>query len=816
MAARENFIDKYKVEGAYQKPVKDGEATQEYVHMMAQHIFSNYVRGVDAIGYDSREDFEKLRAYGAGRQPEDIYKPYFYGANKDRMGNTFNNEGVDIGGVSSHFDSREYAKKALAHMNWKVMSPMGKIKDKIHASFYGNAYDINIECVDENSIDEQQNAKWKAWVDSQQEQIDMMNQLKEITGIPYEEPTQRISSLTELELHEANGDFKLNFAKEGEKVIKDAWNISNQDELDQRILDDLSDINICAYRVYYDREIGKEMIRYVNPSNAGIQHSRHNDFRDSSYAYEVVFEPAHKLQQFGIDPKTLPSIAQNYAGMFGNPEWEGKYEWIGETEPLVSCGFFKVPVMDLEWIDVDVDKMVKYETSYGTKQIRPYQQGEKLSANKQYQETKIHKVYQCKWVVDTDILYDWGLKPNQPRREKNQAVLSFHFIKGKLQQSLVERLIPVLDDFQLTWLKYQDAKASAVKSGLAIEFGSLMGMKMGGGELSPFDLISIYRTTGDIFYRRNQRHLGTSQPMPITPMQGGMGNILNELVIALDTNAKMIEEITGINPVSLGSTADPRAGKAVMEMSVSNSSSPIKNIFDKVFLLKAHTSLDLLQRVQLDLRNSPTVRKRYAAVIGTLGVESLVQAEGRGVAFGFKLVARPSQDEMQLIFKYVEVALQAGKNGLPGITVPEAMYLTRRAKEGGSWEEIEMYLDFKEKQHQQEQQAYAQQAAQQQIEGQQQYAQINAENQRRLTQLEAEKEAYGYSAKTYYDMLLADRQSWNKINEINAQKAIGSTQQQPMPVIQAPDITIDGMTPEQIVQQQAAQTQQAQMQPNMG
>ena len=60
-------------------------------------------------------------------------------------------------------------------------------------------------------------------------------------------------------------------------------------------------------------------------------------------------------------------------------------------------------------------------------------------------------------------------------------------------------------------------------------------------------------------------------------------------------------------------------------------------------------------------------------------------------------------------------------------------------------------------------------------------------------------------------MLLADRQSWNKINEINAQKAIGSTQQQPTPVIQAPDITIDGMTPEQ-----AAQLQQPQMQPNMG
>ena len=67
-------------------------------------------------------------------------------------------------------------------------------------------------------------------------------------------------------------------------------------------------------------------------------------------------------------------------------------------------------------------------------------------------------------------------------------------------------------------------------------------------------------------------------------------------------------------------------------------------------------------------------------------------------------------------------------------------------------------------------------------------------------------------------MLLSDRQSWNKINEINARKSVGTSPQQPMPTIQAPDIVMDGMTPEQVAQQQAtqAQAQQAQMQPNMG
>lgn len=807
MAAQDSFIEKYKEEGKFQNPIKGKDLTIDHIHRKCEYIFSNYVRGIDATGYSSKQKFDVLRQYGAGRQAEEIYQPYFFGTEgTNNKSNTFDGLGNDIGGSTSKFDTKEFARKALGHINWKIMSPMGKIKDKIHASFNGNMYDINIECVDENSVDEQQTAKWRAWVESQNETIAFMRQLQQVTGIPYEAPKNRITTISELELHEANGAFKLNYAKEGEKVIKDAWQVSNQDEIDEKILDDLVDINLAGYRVYYDRELGKEMVRWIDPANAIIQHSKHNDFRDSAYAGELVFEPAYKLQALGIDPKRLPMIAKHYAGMFGNPVWSDQYEWQEGSEPLISCGFFKVPVLDVEWIDVDVEKDVKYSTKYGTQQIRPYQEGEKLSANKQYVETKIHKVYQAKWVVDTDILYDWGIKPNQPRREKNQAVLSFHFIKGKNAQSMVERLMPVLDDFQFTWLKYQDAKASAVKSGLAIEFGSLLGMKMGGNELNPFDIVDIYRKTGDIFYRRNQRHLGTSQPMPITPMQGGMGNIINELVLALDTNAKLIEEITGINPVSLGSTADPRAGKAITELAVSTSSSPIKNIFDKVFILKAHTSLDLLQRVQLDLRNSATVRSRYRAVVGELGVQTLVLAENKGVGFGYNLVARPTQEDIAMIQEYVGVALQAGRNGQAGLTIPDAMYITRRIREGANSKEIEMFIDYRLKQQEADSQKAAAINQQQNTQSQQEGIALKAQMDRTLLQMQSEKDNLTESTKAYYQIIVDNNASNNKIREAKATQGI--FEQAPVAPIAVPDTVLDGTSAAELAAQQAAQQPQ--------
>ena len=152
------------------------------------------------------------------------------------------------------------------------------------------------------------------------------------------------------------------------------------------------------------------MFRYIDPAFSGIQYSKHNGFRDSSYAYEIELIPAYKLQSYGIDVSKIPGVAQRYSGLYGNPSWDDNY--MGNTETDLLCGFFKVPVMDVEWIDVDTDKNVIF-TSHGRKQIRKYEEGERLSSSKQYLETKTHKVYQAKWVIDTDIVYDYGLKPNQ-------------------------------------------------------------------------------------------------------------------------------------------------------------------------------------------------------------------------------------------------------------------------------------------------------------------------------------------------------------------------------------------------------------------
>ncbi|MHB8871069.1 MAG: portal protein [Candidatus Doudnabacteria bacterium] len=760
--------DKYKKEGSFQNPTRKGAVDVPYILDKVRYIYSNYVRNTDGIHYSLRSDFSELRSYANGKQDENKYIPMLIGGSTGTgKGGTFNSAGVDIGATGdAKFNSEEWKRKALGHINWKIMSPAPKIINKILATFT-NTYEINIECVDENSINAQDTEKWKAWVESQADYIQTMSELSQVAGVPYEPPTKRIGTIEELELFEANGGFKLNYAKEGEKIIKDAWNISNEDEIDEKIIKDLATINYGAYRVYYDREVGKEMFRYVDPAFAGCQHSKHNDFRDSMYAYEQIWVPVYKLQAYGIDTKDIPVIARHYSGMYGNPEWDDSFDFDPVTNDM-RCGFFKVPVLDVEFVDMESDKKVKYKTKYGAEQIKDYS-GEQLSASKQLLETKNPMVYQAKWIVDTDIVYDWGLKPNQPKKEKNQSMLSFHFIKGKTEKSLIEQLVPILDSFQMNWLKFQDAKASAVKAGYAIEWEAMQGMKLGGEKADPMDMLSVHRITGNMFFTRRNRHSQMTTSKPIEFLPNGMGSQIQEFVTKLDIDARMMEEITGINPVSLGATANPNAGKAVTEMAVASSASPIKNMFDKTFQLKAHASLDLLMRVQLNLRNSPTMRKRYSSVIGDYGVQTLVEAEGKGVRFGTVLVARPTSEDKAMIQQYINVALTAGKNGVPAISVAEALYLQRRLAENANLKELELFIGYKIKQSEEQQQAYAQQAAQQQIGGQQQYEQLKAQNAQALAQLQVQTANQIAAFANQLSIQLEEVKSQNKIKEIQAQ-----------------------------------------------
>jgi hypothetical protein len=124
--------------------------------------------------------------------------------------------------------------------------------------------------------------------------------------------------------------------------------------------------------------------------------------------------------------------------------------------------------------------------------------------------------------------------------------------------------------------------------------------------------------------------------------------------------------------------------------------------------------------------------------------------------------------------EFMGIALQSGKNGIPLLTIPEAMYLTRRIEEGAPWREIELYLQYTENKKTEEQQAYAQANAQQQAQQAQMLQQIKAQEAQQMSELDARKQVIINNNKFNNDAQLENLRSSNKREEIKTEGTVGA------------------------------------------
>jgi hypothetical protein len=106
----------------------------------------------------------------------------------------------------------------------------------------------------------------------------------------------------------------------------------------------------------------------------------------------------------------------------------------------------------------------------------------------------------------------------------------------------------------------QNALAMSANSGVAVEYTSLMNMKLGGEKMEPLEILSIRRDTGDLIYKMTT-HMGKQNipggMRPIQELTGGIGPQLQEFITLFDLNLNFIRQLTGINEIADATTPDP-------------------------------------------------------------------------------------------------------------------------------------------------------------------------------------------------------------------------------------------------------------------
>jgi hypothetical protein len=361
------------------------------------------------------------------------------------------------------------------------------------------------------------------------------------------------------------------------------------------------------------------------------------------------------------------------------------------------------------------------------------------------------------------------------RPELSKPKLPIH-AEQLLQPSIIYRLVPILDHIAITWLQFQNDLANLVQRGYAINMAMLMNITMNGKDLDPASVISMWKQKGLLPYMLSPTgQYGGGMSLPVTPIEGGLGKRVEETMLSLQMYYKSIEDIVGINPLSLGATPDPNAPVSTSEAALRATSNVLKPILDATFELKESISVNICDRIQTGLRVSPDIRKAYAGIVNPNDIKAMVLAEQSGTRYGIMLKARPDDKQRSNIVRYMEIAIQAGQ-----ITPPDAMYFMERIESGADITEVRQEIAYAIQKYEEQKQQAQQANTQAQNQGLAQIEQQKAQAQAQQTVLEtqgkimeenerAKSKARLQRMEANYK-LLADTQA-----EANAEKGIFNT-----------------------------------------
>lgn len=692
-------------------------------------IYSIHLRDKGGISYESQCKYKYLREFGSGKQSEERYKDYF---STDQKKNSPINEAVsDVDGKGGFTQSPQGKRKGYMNIFWKVVSPASKIMATLLGKFEVAEYDIKANPIDSQSGSEVENKMLELW--ALKENLPFLREYFSNIGLAQQVPDYMPDTIEELKLFKDRGGFKSEASMFMEQLIRWTLYVSKWKEISRSNIADFINLGIAGTKDYYDKEDNTVKTRYSDPESGFIQYSKFNDFRDSEYAGEAIPKTISELRTIlanegipeDIYEPNLAKVAKKYSGKYGNPNTE---MWDKFSTPNEIGGwkydFYKTMVLEVEWIDTDSYRDLLKTNKYGKdKLIQNVDLKTKEKDGQKINTTVVRKVFKCSWVIGTEMIYDYGIRANMTRENKKDVLLSYHYYKLPFS-SITEQLIPIYDNFNIIWDKYQNNIATAINKGYAIDTDSLASLKA--GDKNPEEeSLRRFLETGVIFFKRKdvRGNIQSGSQLPIQELTGGMGSAVLDAHSQFELNFKLIENITGINPLSLG-TVNPNAPVGTNEIAVAATSDTLRPILSGKLSIKEAVAKNTCYTIQLLLHDDLDAQKTYSEIIGKRGIEIMKISEGNAVKYGIALEAKPSEQQKRDLMDAAKVAEASGRNGQPGITLADYFAVTDILEYGGSLRLAEMILESSKRRNLASAQKIAQDNLAQQTQLQGQAAQV--------------------------------------------------------------------------------------------
>lgn len=617
----------------------DGEVDERYALEYAQAAWTSFSLGTAGVTESYRSSWPILRAYGAGTQPSSIYNSWM------------KNTRQIAGSIASEYDLdrkvvQNYMRAGMKSVDSTPISFIPKIKSIVKGALMDADYTVRAHAIDAFSRSSEEDKKWRTWVMNREREF--INELNSMLGMEPDDEVQRVDDMVELEIMASLDGFKTQWAIVMEKLTRLVHEQSDYKELKDMWIDDLLDGRLAVAK---DEVVdGFVRYKYINPEYFICQYSERSDYSDIQWAAHLEYVSLVDIAK-KVGAQKASEIKDAYGDILNTQSGQGARSVRNNSTMEQLSG--KVVVMNLSFIS----NMYEYYRVYqwaGKKRYKRLSKDEVGSYNGVEVNT-VPMLYEVKWVVGTDVVYDFGPVYNQPRNRNGRVRLNYH-IYSLPSASLVQQLIPLEDEYMKGWIMYQIGVNNGIKSGIALNTSMLKNVSINGQPADPIQIIDFYKEERVMPYSQSPTgEYRGGAVTPIVPIQGIADIVINEAIRRKQYVSEAVVDVIGFSPFTASNQPNPQ-GVIADEVNADALTYVLKPILNAILSIKTSVSRNCVMRIQNLVAYDKQFEKRYSGVLSLSEVRALKTAEANNVEYMVTLRPKASRDDIYQFLSTVQDA----------------------------------------------------------------------------------------------------------------------------------------------------------------
>ncbi len=676
-------------------------------------------------------DFEMIRQYANGNQPEAIYKV--------------------------QFDPQDKQAKYTG-LNWGIAPIIPTLRSRVLKEMASVPQDVLCEAIDPiaNSKKNMDKLRLKAEpiVNKQLKKFALKmglqtpmkaNYSKKILNTPFDSSTE-FESDEEIDLlmSKEAGYYNFNVEMANELAIKSILEYNNFSEISLLLDKDAFDYGMCAYRTYMNVTDGMPTFQYLRPDKIHVGGSKYADYSDvNMWYYPVPATLADVKDYFGDDLTEEDAKAIWEQSAKRRPSDISTYP-IGYTSDWRHWNYgdlMKIEV-DMFYFEVKTQDVLTYEesiTKTGGKKLKkkpfdytPPKDGEKKSKKNFWAEVW----YKGYYITGLSRVYGWDKISNMQREKgKEQFCKPTLNIRKFQEKGWTEYMITWADMFQLNYLKLQHEVLKAKPKGYFFNWDAISQPFIGSdGTISAVDMIKMFEQTGSGLYHsmgEDGEPLMANANAPHMPAENGISANAKQYAEYMAFAYNQMAECIGMSPTAEAVNPSERLGLGVQQNAMATSSNARFLLIDgkqKMMVANAKYVSYCLQDIA---KHNPITWEKIKAMVGVYNTTIIESMDDIPLhAFGIYPKDVPSEEQKNFVN---QIVMQAYNKPIPEIDIEDVFNIIYMK----NYKLAIQLFNMKRKKKQRELNKQQQQAMEMQMQQMQMQMQHNAQLETSLKQIPA-------------------------------------------------------------------------------